>query len=160
MLASLDSVCRLLNRWVEYLLFSLGLSMALLVAVQVFCRYILNSSLFWSEELARYMLVWISFFGAVAGFYHHLHPGVDVVTSRLSPAGRFFCQVAVHGLTILLALAMVISGSQFAWFVRLQISPALGLPKWLVLSVIPLSGMLFLLYAITFLLQTIRDHKP
>ena len=40
------------NQAVEVLLFGLGFSMALIVAVQVFFRYVLNQSLFWSEELA------------------------------------------------------------------------------------------------------------
>lgn len=159
MLTFLDRFCQGVNRWLEYILVGLGVSMALLVAVQVFCRYILNSSLFWSEELARYMLVWLSFFGAVVASFYHLHPGVEVLTSRLSPSGQFVCKILVHCLTILLSLVMIISGSQFAWFVRLQISPALGLPKWIVLSVIPLSGTLLLLYTTTFLLQTIKNRQ-
>jgi len=78
----LEKGCAVTNRSIEYFISGLGFSMSILVAVQVFCRYVLNSSLFWSEELARYMLVWISFFGATVAYYRNLHPGVDV----LSPA--------------------------------------------------------------------------
>jgi len=152
----LDKTCAAVNRCIEYLLFGLGFSMAILVAVQVFCRYILNSSLFWSEELARYMLVWLSFFGATVAYYHHLHPGVDVLTSRLSAVKQQISQLVVHLISMALALVMVISGTQFAWFVRMQISPALGLPKWIILAVIPLSGTVLFFYALTFLVQTIK----
>jgi len=152
----LDKTCAAVNRCAEYLLFGLGFSMAILVAVQVFCRYILNSSLFWSEELARYMLVWLSFFGATVAYYHHLHPGVDVLTSRLSAVKQQISQLVVHLISMVLALVMVISGTQFAWFVRMQISPALGLPKWIILAVIPLSGTVLFFYALTFLVQTIK----
>jgi TRAP-type C4-dicarboxylate transport system permease small subunit len=152
----LDKTCAAVNRCIEYLLFGLGFSMAILVAVQVFCRYILNSSLFWSEELARYMLVWLSFFGATVAYYHHLHPGVDVLTSRLSAVKQQISQLVVHLISMVLALVMVISGTQFAWFVRMQISPALGLPKWIILAVIPLSGTVLFFYALTFLVQTIK----
>ncbi len=160
MLRFLDKTCAGLNRYLEYLLFGLGFSMALLVAVQVFCRYALNSSLFWSEELARYMLVWLSFFGATVAYYRHLHPGVDALTARLSPAKQHVLQLLVHGITMALALVMVISGSQFAWFVRMQISPALSLPKWIILAVIPLSGLILLLYALLFFLQTLHRKQP
>ncbi len=158
MFAFLTQLCRTINRLVEYLLFALGASMALVVAVQVFFRYVLNDSLFWSEELARYMLVWLSFLGATVAAYHHLHPGVDVLTSRFSSVGQYICRLLVHGLTILLSLVMIFSGCQFAWFVRMQITPALGLPKWIVLTVIPLCGLLLLLYEAMFLLQTIRQR--
>ena len=144
----------------EYLLFGLGLSMALLVAVQVFCRYILNSSLFWSEELARYMLVWLSFLGATVAYYRHLHPGVDALTARISPAKQRVLQLLVYGVTMALALIMVISGSQFAWFVRLQITPALAVPKWSILAVIPVSGAIFLFYALLFFVQTLHREQP
>ena len=133
--------------------------MAILVAVQVFCRYILNSSLFWSEELARYMLVWLSFFGATVAYYRNLHPGVDALTSRLSAAKRRTSQLLVHITTMGLALIMVISGMQFAWFVRMQISPALSIHKWIILIVIPLSGTLLFVYALAFFLKTLHQES-
>ncbi len=134
--------------------------MALLVAVQVFCRYILNSSLFWSEELARYMLVWLSFLGANVAYYRNLHPGVDTITSRLSASKQRISRVLVHIITMALGLVMLVSGTQFAWFIRAQISPALSIPKWIILSVIPISGVLFFVYALLFFLKTIQHKSP
>lgn len=152
--------CSVTNRVVEYLLFGLGFSMALLVATQVFCRYILNSSLFWSEELARYMLVWLSFFGATVAYYRHLHPGVDTITSRLVASKQRISRLMVHVVSMALGVVMVISGTQFAWFIRMQVSPALSIQKWIILIVIPLSGLLFFVYALLFFLKTLQHKSP
>ena len=159
MLQFFDKSCAFCNRMAEYSLFGIGFSMAILVAVQVFCRYILNSSLFWSEELARYMLVWLSFIGATVAYYRHLHPGVDTVTSRLSAANRHITTLLVYLITLGLGVVMVISGTQFAWFVRMQVTPALSLPKWIVLAIIPVAGMFFTLYALLFFLKTLNKES-
>jgi len=156
----LEKTCAAVNRAIEYSLFGLGFSMAILVAVQVFCRYVLNSSLFWSEELARYMLVWLSFLGATVAYYRNLHPGVDAFTSRISPEKQRITQLLVHATAMVLALVMVISGIQFAWFVRMQISPALAIPKWIILAVIPVSGGILFVYALAFLLKTMQRVQP
>ena len=157
MLEFFEKTCAAVNRAIEYSLFGLGFSMAILVAVQVFCRYVLNSSLFWSEELARYMLVWLSFLGATVAYYRNLHPGVDALTSRISPEKQHITRLLVHVSSLILALVMIISGSQFAWFVRMQISPALAIPKWIILAVIPVSGAIFFVYALAFFLKTLQQ---
>lgn len=159
MLQFLENSCNRANQIVEYLLFGVGLSMALLVSLQVFCRYILNSSLFWSEELARYMLVWLSFFGATVAYYRHLHPGVDTITSRLSASKRRITRLLAYVTTMSLGVVMVISGSQFAWFIRMQVSPALSMPKWIILIIIPLSGVLFCVYSVLFFLKTLQEKN-
>jgi len=156
----LKKSCSIINQVVEYLLFGLGLSMALLVAIQVFCRYVLNSSLFWSEELARYMLVWLSFLGATVAYYHHLHPGVNTITSRLSKTNQRLSRLCVHCISISIGIVMIISGTQFAWFVRLQVSPALSIPKWVILVIIPCCGLLLFLYALLFFLKTFYEENP
>ena len=55
---------------------------------------------------------------------------------------------------------MIFFGIKFSYFVRFQISPALYLPKWIVFSIIPLSGLIFMVHGVTFLLGEIqgRDH--
>ncbi|HID69009.1 MAG TPA: TRAP transporter small permease [Desulfobacterales bacterium] len=133
--------------------------MALLVAVQVFFRYVLNSSLFWSEELARYMLVWLSFFGATVAYYRNLHPGVDTLNTMLPRQHQRLTRITVDLVAMALGAVMVISGTQFAWFVRMQISPALSINKWIVLIIIPLSGVIFFIYALLFFLKSLQQKK-
>lgn len=155
----LEKISFNVNRVIEYLLFGLGFSMALLVAVQVFCRYVLNQSLFWSEELARYFLVWLTFLGASAAYYKGAHPGVDILYNRMTPVVRRVSAVLIHLSAIALFAVMIVYGYQFAHFVRLQTSPALQLPKWIVLSIIPVSGAILTLHAVTFLVGTIKGGR-
>lgn len=157
MLHRFGRFCAALNRLAEYLLFGLGLSMAVLVAVQVFCRYVLNHSLFWSEELARYMLVWLSFLGATVAYYRQVHPGIDALTARLSPATGLRCRQLVLLISMSLFMVMIVSGIQFAWFIRMQISPALALPKWCILVIIPISGTILLSHGLLFFLHSCSE---
>ena len=71
------------NTWIERSLAVLGISMAGVVILQVIFRYIFNNSLFWSEELARYLLVWLTFLGASCAYHRRVHPSIDLITNRL-----------------------------------------------------------------------------
>ncbi len=148
---SLEKISGSVNRWIEYLLFGMGFTMALMVAAQVFFRYALNHSLFWSEEAARFLLVWLTFLGATVAYRRKAHPGVDVLYARMPPFLQKTTTILIHTVSILLSGVMILYGCQFAWFVRMQISPALNLPKWIVFGIIPVSGSIFLIHAITFL---------
>lgn len=150
-MGALETLSRGLNRGIEGLLAFLGAGMAAVVAAQVFSRYALNYSLFWSEELARYLLVWLSFLGATVAYYRGLHPGVDVLYARMPPGARRAASAAVHLASLLLFGIMVVYGWQFAHFVRLQISPALQVPKWIPHAILPLSGAVLALHALGFL---------
>ena len=149
----LEAISRAVDRWVVRLLFLLGISMTVIVALQVFCRYGLNRSLFWSEELARYLMVWLTFLGATTAYRRRMHPGVDVLTARMPPGLRRGFALLVHLISITFFSAMVVCGVEFAHFVRLQISPALGLPKWIVLGAIPVAGTVLLFHALIRLAQ-------
>lgn len=158
----IERISAAINRWIESLLFVLGFSMALIVANQVFFRYVLNQSLFWSEELARFLLVWLTFLGATAAYRRKAHPGIDAVYAKMPPALQKAAVITTHLVSMGLFTVMVYFGFEFAYFVRLQISPALHLPKWIILSIIPLSGLIFTVHGAAFLLEAIkrgsRDH--
>jgi TRAP-type C4-dicarboxylate transport system permease small subunit len=151
--SAIESLSRNINRWIEYMLFGLGLTMALVVAAQVFFRYVLNQSLFWSEELARYLLIWLTFLGASVAYYRKAHPGVDILYMKMGPMGRRACAMFAHLAAMALFGVMIYYGCQFAWFVRLQISPALQLPKWIIMSIIPISGIVLMIHGTTFIVN-------
>lgn len=140
------SLC--LNRWVSGAVCAMGMAMALVVAVQVFSRYALNYSLFWSEELARFLLIWLSFLGATVAYFHGAHPGVDSLVRRLPARMKTAALLLSYLAGAALFGVMVVSGAQFAWFVRLQIFPALGISKWVIMAVVPVSGAIFLVHCL------------
>ncbi|THB74565.1 MAG: TRAP transporter small permease [Desulfobulbaceae bacterium] len=125
--------------------------MTIIVIAQVISRYGLNHSLFWSEELARYLLVWLTFLGATVAYFRGMHPGVDVIYRRLSPENKRYLRIISHLLCLILFLVMIWQGTQFSYFVRLQITPALNLPKWTIFSIIPISGLIFMLHGFAFI---------
>ena len=153
---ALEKLSQSLNRWIEPLLFGLGFSMAVIVAVQVFFRYVLNHSLFWSEELARYLLVWLTFLGASVAYRRKVHPGIDVVFARMPASTQRIFAILVHLLSIALFGVMIFFGVKFSYFVRLQISPALYLPKWIIFSIIPISGLILLVHGLAFLFSELK----
>jgi len=158
----IERISFLINQWIEYLLFGLGFTMTLVVAVQVFFRYVLNHSLFWSEELARFILVWLTFLGASCAYYRNVNPGVDFLYAKLSPLLKKISSILTHLASMSLFAVMIIYGYQFALFVRLQISPALQAPKWMILSIIPISGVILMIHAVTFFIAELKrdphDH--
>ncbi len=159
MLEFLIKISNGLNRRIQTLVCAMGISMAVIVAVQVFCRYVLNHSLFWSEELARLILVWLTFLGATVAYYYRAHPGVDGLYRRLPEGGQKAAAMLVHLASLSLFAVMVFSGSQFAWFVRLQITPALNLPKWVIMAVVPVAGIIFTVHCLTFAGKTLLSGK-
>jgi TRAP-type C4-dicarboxylate transport system permease small subunit len=154
----LEKLSFTINSWIEYLLFGLGFTMTVVVAVQVFFRYVLNQSLFWSEELARYLLVWLSFLGTSVAYRRKAHPGIDILQAKMPSALQNIAAYAVHLASLSLFVVMIYFGYRFAYFVRLQISPALYLPKWIVFSIVPISGCILMVHCINFLLQELAGR--
>lgn len=70
--------------------------MVVLVFGNVVLRYALNSGITVSEEMARWLFVWITFLGAVVALREHAHLGTDALVSRLSPRGKKVCLVVGH----------------------------------------------------------------
>ena len=102
----LDGYCRMLE-WTIALLLAL---MVVLVFGNVVLRYGFNSSITVSEEVSRWLFVWIAFMGAVVALREHTHLGTDALVSRLPPVGKKICFALSH-LTMLYVCYLVFKGS-------------------------------------------------
>lgn len=80
----IDGYCKLLDALIALLL----LGMVVLVFGNVLLRYGFNSGITVSEELSRWMFVWLCFLGAVVAVKEHGHLGSDMLVSRLGPQGK------------------------------------------------------------------------
>lgn len=101
--------------------------MALLVIYQVAARYLFNSPPSWTEELARFLQVWLVMLGAPVCLRRGMHLAVDYVSARLPAGARRVLQVLVSMLIAGFSLVLTIYGVRLLEVAALQRSPALGI---------------------------------
>ena len=123
------------------------LTMTLTVALQVVCRYLLGAALTWSEEFARYGLVWITFLGGSVAVKRGAHIGVEVLLNALSPKVRKMVQLFTLLCVLGFLLIATIKGGQLALFNMKQHSPAMGVPMGVVYFAIPIGCLIMLIHA-------------
>ncbi len=142
----LDSLSRATNRLAEFALVVLLAAMTLVVGLQVAGRFVFAYSLPWSDELGRFLLVWISFLGVSVAARRGAHPGIDSLV-RLLPADGARLAVRLALLLSVLFLAIVVFyGGELVARTWGQRSPTLELRMgWLYLAV-PVSALLVLLH--------------
>src|SRR5688500_19569906 len=90
---------KILNRFIgvlDWWSMLLLVLMVVLVFLGVFFRYVLSASLAWYDEFASYLLVWLTFYGAVAASYHHRHIGFETVVNRFMPNTRRIVEVVAE----------------------------------------------------------------
>ncbi|NJB71809.1 TRAP-type C4-dicarboxylate transport system permease small subunit [Saonia flava] len=123
--------------------------MVLNVLWQVASRYIVGEPSSFTDELARYLMIWVGVLGAAYVSGKQMHVAIDVLQTRSGKKTQRRMRSMVYVLIILFALfAMVIGGSRLVYISYLlgQKSPALQIPLAFVYMVIPLSGLLIIYY--------------
>ena len=106
MVRVIDAVCRAISAVMAVAL----MIMVALVFGNVVLRYAFNSSITQSEEISRWLFVWITFMGAVVALREHAHLGTDALVSRLPPMGKKVCLALGH-LTMLYVCYLVFRGA-------------------------------------------------
>jgi len=156
MLNSLDRVFRIF-------LAALMALLVLSVTWQILSRYLLAEPSSWTEELARFLLVWIGVLGASYAYREKMHLGIDLLSQRLHGTRAFILEAFVNLVVMLFAIAVMIVGGirlvLMTWELN-QISPALGIPMAWVYAVVPLSGTLIVLYALENTVDKWREEMP
>ena len=155
MLALLRKVSDGLNLIAEYAVAALMAVMIVVVAAQVFFRYVVFYPLSWSEELSRYVLIWVTFLGASAGIKRKAHFGVQAATYFLPPRFRQTLTMVIYLLALGVFLVMIYFGWQNVLVTSRQRSPAMELPMDYVYLAVPLTGFLMLIHTLTDFLDTL-----
>jgi C4-dicarboxylate transporter DctQ subunit len=113
-----------------------------LVVLQVFFRYVLNRSLFWSEELVRFALVWSVMLGSAVVAYRGEHIRIDVIDAVLSPRARRAVGRVAQVLTFAFCVILAGTGIQFTLRTLTQRSAVLEVPIWAVYAAVPVGAVL------------------
>ena len=138
-----------LNRGIEWLLIILMGALTIVVTWQVIARYIMTNPSSWTEELARFMLVWVSILGAAYVSGKREHIAIDILQQRMQPEKKRKFQILIDVIIILFALfVFVIGGINLVEITLHQISSAMRIPLGYVYAIIPFSGILIIIYAL------------
>lgn len=119
---------------------------------QVFTRFVVGTPSSFTDELARYLMIWLGILGAAYVSGRNMHVAIDVLALKSNNKTQKRLKLIVYTLIILFALfAMVLGGSRLVYitYVLGQQSPALQIPLALVYLAIPVSGILIMYYKIS-----------
>jgi TRAP-type transport system small permease protein len=127
-------------------------------AMQVFARYVLHSSLFWSEELMRYAMLWVVAAGAGISFSRGQFLGMRMLVDQLPPMWRRAADI-ISAVLMLIFLGFVLwFGFKLSWGTRLQTAVALNISMfWIHVSVVAGAALLALHVAMNELLGLGRE---
>ena len=142
-----------LRKWLDGILeFLAGLSflaMVVLTCWQVFTRYSLKNPSSWSEELVSYLFAWMALLGASLVTGERGHMNIPVVVERMNPGmQKFFSIFAEITAGIFAAVILVFGGVQITNLAMGQMTSSLGTAVGVFYVVLPLSGVLNILYTI------------
>jgi TRAP-type C4-dicarboxylate transport system permease small subunit len=129
----------------------LMVAMVASVSWQVISRYVFSSPSSWTEEVARFLMIWIGLLGAAYAFRTGVHLGLDILPQKLTGrSAEILKQFTVFVVVLFSVTVLVVGGGSLVsltWELR-QHSAVLGLPIAIVYSVIPTAGVLICIYAI------------
>jgi len=129
---------------------------------QVTSRYILSSPSSFTDELAGFLLIWVSLFGAayVTGKKEHL--AIDLLLQKLDEAKRIKLELFIHLMIFLFAFFVLLVGGIWLVYTRFTLSvksAALQLPLGYVYIVLPVSGLIILYYSFDNSLKLLKSNS-
>ena len=153
-----------INKWLDpvhkTIVYSIAVIFGLMVIVgffQVSNRYLLNSSLSWSEEFQKFAHIWLICLTIPVAYKNSAHLGMDIIFKKLSIKNQFLFMQLVNTLWLLFGVLLVIYSMKLILVAENQMSPGLGISMGWVYSGL-LIGNIYLI--ITALQKLIENSKP
>ncbi len=157
----LESISRFLEKILSYVTAFLLAAMSVTVFANVMCRYFLDASLAWYEEVSRFLLIWIVFLGAVIALIKGDHLGIDALLTVMPPRVRGVV-VILTDVLVLVALAIMFQG---AWVMAVDslesgwVASSVPIPYGWVYMVGPVSAGLMFIQTLIKITGDIRSLK-
>ena len=145
----MNSIRKILNQLLNILAGGSFFAMVVLTCWQVLTRYVLKNPSSWSEELVSYLFAWMALLGAslVAGERGHMN--IPLLMDRMGPAARKSLAVFSEIVACLFAgIILVFGGIQITSLAMGQMTSSLGIAIGIFYIVLPLSGILNIIYTI------------
>lgn len=157
----MDRLKRLIDQLLAVLVIVIMAVLVLDVIWQVFTRFMLRNPSSYTEELARFLLIWLGLLGGSYAAGQHLHLAVDLLPMRLQGRRRKQLALVIEACMLAFALLLIVGGARLVWLMLYlgQTSAALRVPLGYVYLALPLSGVLIGFYAVYHLWRGMRELR-
>jgi len=154
-LTTRDSIDRLF----KILAIIIFLFVILLTISQVVSRYFLKLPIAFSEEVSRFLFIWISFLGAAMVMKDDEHIRLDIITEKLSPFGQLILKNIIQGMILIFSVVVTGHGIKLLHVAAKQVAPVSRISMGIVYAVIPLSFALMAIYSFCIMTLSIYSYK-
>lgn len=143
----LKKVSDTINNVVSYTGMVLFVILIIACVSQVFFRFVLNHSLSWTEELARYCFIWMHLIGASLLIESSGHATVTVILDLLHGTARRILDTVIELVIFFNGVIMLYAGMVLSYSSRANLSTAMSVPMWVVNSSVAVGGLLLMFQA-------------
>jgi TRAP-type C4-dicarboxylate transport system permease small subunit len=139
-----------LGQVIDWSVSLLVVAMVVVVFIQVISRYVFNSPLYWSEEVARILFIWIAFLGAFLGLKSKAHVSVSSFVSLFAPRVQTVVFAVGSFLIFFYLLYLIQVGMGVAKVTSGTVTPALQIPYNFIHIIVPISAGLMVVHLDSF----------
>ncbi len=151
---------KVLDKIIETVLAILVAGMVLGCIWQVITRFILQDPSKYTEELLRYMLIWVTMIGVPYAYGKDKHLSINLLVKNFQPKNENAMKLFIECIVMLLSVCvMIIGGVMVTANSAGQISPAMQLPMQVYYICVPISGVLMVIYGVNRILHLIAARK-
>lgn len=133
--------------------------MAIMGVLQVLCRYFINTSIDFSEELARYSFVWAVFLGSVLCYRQHSHAAIEIFVNKTPTRLRRPVLILSSLVCSAFFLLLIVHGTSITIDAMGQATASLGISMALPYAAVPAGGFLLFIYSLEILHERIKLGK-
>lgn len=158
----MEDVKRLVDRWLgRVLILLMGLAV-LNVLWQVFSRFVVGNPSSFTQELARFLLIWVGVLGAGYGVGQGDHLALELIPEQFTGRAQEWLQIVIQSCILAFGLGVLIVGGIRLVYVQLtlgQTSASLDIPVGYVYVVLPLTGCVMVFYTVTHIRRHLRTLR-
>ena len=136
--STLSTLTKIMVTFCHRMLLLLGISMTLLILLQVFFRFVIYVPFPWSEEAARYLMIWMGMLGSVVALENKRHIGVDFFVGKMPQILQSPIRIAVQGAMAIFLGILCVQGIHLCMYNYDQLSPAMEISMLIPFGAIPM----------------------
>lgn len=149
----------MLNKFFGYALILIMSVMTIIIFWQVIARYVVGSSLAWSEELSRFLMIYMVLIGSSIALRNNDLIAVEILPEVLKGKAKKALVVLTHLISMVFYVVLIVYGLSVADSFGNQIAPGLGISMYFIYLSMPIGGVLLLLNSITCIIEAFMKEK-